>query len=95
MKIAIAADHAGLPLKPEIVEFVRSLGHEPVDLGAHEYDADDDYPDFAVLVAEAVDTGGKADQSDEEQQAKAHAHPGSNFDVLEHGRRGGGVFKCV
>lgn len=57
MKIAIAADHAGLPLKPEIVEFVRSLGHEPVDLGAHEYDADDDYPDFAALVAEAVRDG--------------------------------------
>lgn len=57
MKIAIAADHAGLPLKPEIVEFVRSLGHEPVDLGAHEYDADDDYPDFAALVAKAVANG--------------------------------------
>ena len=54
MKVAIAADHAGLPLKPEIVEFVRSLGHEPVDLGAHEYDADDDYPDFSALVAKPV-----------------------------------------
>lgn len=57
MKVAIAADHAGLPLKPEIVEYVKSLGHEPIDLGAHEYDADDDYPDFAALVAEAVQDG--------------------------------------
>jgi ribose 5-phosphate isomerase B len=57
MKIAIAADHAGLPLKPEIVEFVKNLGHEPVDLGAHSFDPDDDYPDFAALVAEAVQSG--------------------------------------
>lgn len=61
MKIAIAADHAGLSLKPEIVEYVRSLGHEPLDLGAHEYDADDDYPDFAALVARAV-ANGEADR---------------------------------
>ena len=57
MKVAIAADHAGLPLKQEIVEYVRKLGHEPVDLGAHEFDPDDDYPDFAALVAEAVRDG--------------------------------------
>ena len=61
MKVAIAADHAGLPLKSEIVEFVRKLGHEPVDLGAHEFDPNDDYPDFAALVAEAVQDG-KADR---------------------------------
>ena len=57
MKVAIAADHAGLPLKPEIVDFVRNLGHEPVDLGAHTLDPNDDYPDFAALVARAVQEG--------------------------------------
>ena len=57
MKVAIAADHAGLPLKPEIVEFVRKLGHDPVDLGAHTLDPNDDYPDFAALVAKAVQDG--------------------------------------
>jgi ribose 5-phosphate isomerase B len=61
MKVAIAADHAGLPLKPEIVEYVRKLGHEAVDLGAHEFDPHDDYPDFAALVARAVQDG-KADR---------------------------------
>ncbi len=61
MRVAIAADHAGLPLKPEIVEHVRKLGHEPVDLGAHELDPNDDYPDFAALVAQAVQDG-KADR---------------------------------
>lgn len=57
MKVAIAADHAGLPLKPEIIDLVRSLGHEPVDLGAYELDPADDYPDFAALVAKAVQDG--------------------------------------
>ena len=61
MKVAIAADHAGLPMKPDVVEFVRKLGHDPIDLGAHEYDANDDYPDFAALVAEAV-RDGRADR---------------------------------
>lgn len=57
MKVAIAADHAGLALKPEVVEFVRALGHEPIDLGAHELDPADDYPDFAAAVARAVRNG--------------------------------------
>lgn len=57
MKVAIAADHAGLSLKPQIIEVVRKLGHEPVDLGAHEYDPDDDYPDFAAALAKAVQDG--------------------------------------
>ena len=57
MRVAIAADHAGLPLKPEVIEIVRKLGHEPVDLGAYEYDANDDYPDFAAALAKAVQEG--------------------------------------
>ena len=33
MKIAVAADHAGFPLKALAIEIVTSEGHEPVDLG--------------------------------------------------------------
>lgn len=54
MKIAIAADHAGLPLKETVIEYCRSLGHEVVDLGAHEFDKDDDYPDFARYIGQAI-----------------------------------------
>jgi len=54
MKIAIAADHAGFPLKAPLLELVRELGHEPLDLGAHEYDRDDDYPDFARYVGQSI-----------------------------------------
>ena len=57
MKVVIAADHAGLPLKAPLVELIESLGHDVVDLGAHEYDKDDDYPDFARYVGQAIQHG--------------------------------------
>ena len=57
MELAIGADHAGFELKEQLVPWLRSLGHEVVDLGAHEMDPDDDYPDFAAAVAEVVQSG--------------------------------------
>ena len=57
MKVALAADHAGLPLKEEIAELVAGLGHEVLDLGAHQYDKDDDYPDFARYIGQAIQHG--------------------------------------
>lgn len=46
MKLLIASDHAGFPLKEELRPFIQRLGHEVTDLGA--YDATpSDYPDFA------------------------------------------------
>ena len=33
MRIAVAADHAGFPLKGPIIEHLRAAGHEPVDFG--------------------------------------------------------------
>lgn len=57
MKVALAADHAGLPLKEEIATLVRALGHEVMDLGAHQYDKDDDYPDFARYIGQAIQHG--------------------------------------
>jgi ribose 5-phosphate isomerase B len=46
MKVAIAADHAGFALKERIRELVAQLGHDVLDLGAHNADPSD-YPDFA------------------------------------------------
>jgi ribose 5-phosphate isomerase B len=57
MKIAIAADHGGFPLKAEIVELLKQAGHEPIDLGAYECIAGDDYPDYALPVGKAVQSG--------------------------------------
>lgn len=56
MKIAIAADHAGFPLKEEVRDYVARLGHEVQDLGAFNTDPSD-YPDFAVLVGKALMAG--------------------------------------
>ena len=57
MRVAVGADHGGFPLKEEIKAHVLGLGHEPVDVGAHEFDPQDDYPDLAAAVASAVAEG--------------------------------------
>ena len=57
MNVAVGADHAGFKLKGEIVRWLESEGHQVNDIGAHEFDADDDYPDFAVAVAGSIRTG--------------------------------------
>lgn len=54
MKIAIACDHGGFPLKQIVIDTVKALGHEAVDLGAHQLDPEDDYPDFARYVGQAI-----------------------------------------
>lgn len=57
MKVAFACDHAGYSLKDAIIARIESLGHECLDLGAHEYDGDDDYPDFARYIGQAIQHG--------------------------------------
>ncbi len=55
MKIYIATDHAGFPLKTEILSYVREeLGYEVVDCGAEALDPNDDYPVFMQTAARAV-----------------------------------------
>jgi ribose 5-phosphate isomerase B len=57
VRIGIASDHAGYDLKNTLAELVRSGGYEVTDLGAHEYCATDDYPDFAAALGRAVAAG--------------------------------------
>ena len=61
MIVAFGCDHAGLPLKPRVVEAIVAAGHQVLDCGADELDPDDDYPDYARAVGEAV-TGGQAER---------------------------------
>ncbi len=56
MKIAIASDHAGFPLKEEVRAHVAKLGYEINDLGAYNTEPSD-YPDFALLVGKALMAG--------------------------------------
>jgi ribose 5-phosphate isomerase B len=57
MRIGIATDHGGYPLKEQVVEMLRALGHEVIDFGASGLDPDDDYPDFVIPLAKAVARG--------------------------------------
>lgn len=56
MKIAVAGDHRGIRIKGELLERLKSLGHEVEDLGP-ESDASVDYPDYAAEVAGRVSRG--------------------------------------
>ena len=57
MKIALGSDHAGFDIKEEIKSFLTSLNIDFVDSGAYEFDALDDYPDFAKNVGYAIRNG--------------------------------------
>jgi ribose 5-phosphate isomerase B len=57
MKLVIAADHAGFPLKEEVRAYLAQAGHEVVDLGAYTGNLPDDYPDFAEKVGDAIKAG--------------------------------------
>ncbi|MBI4731122.1 MAG: RpiB/LacA/LacB family sugar-phosphate isomerase [Chloroflexi bacterium] len=56
MKIAVACDHAGFPLKAMALETVRSLGHTALDLGT-DSEIPVDYPDYAEKVGRALQQG--------------------------------------
>jgi len=56
MIIPIASDHAGFEAKEKVKKIVEDLGHMPVDFGTHS-DESVDYPEFAVQVAEKIDSG--------------------------------------
>jgi ribose 5-phosphate isomerase B len=55
--VLVGADHAGFELKSKLMAELRRLGYDPADVGAAALDPQDDYPDFARPVAEAVSRG--------------------------------------
>jgi len=54
MRLHIASDHAGFEFKVELLAHLKSAGHDVVDHGAFEYDAEDDYPAFCINAAKSV-----------------------------------------
>lgn len=59
MRIAFAADHAGAAFKDELLAKLAALTageHELIDLGGDGSDPQDDYPDFAWLLGQAIQT---------------------------------------
>jgi len=57
MRIAVGADHAGVPLNEVAIKELRRLGHDVVDMGTHDPSQPDDYPDYAFAVAQEVVSG--------------------------------------
>lgn len=57
MRIAVAADHAGVPLNDVVIAELRRLGHEVLDLGTHDGSQPDDYPDHAAAAGARVASG--------------------------------------
>ena len=56
LRVALGADHGGFSLKNELVTRLHET-FEVLDLGSRTFDRDDDYPDFALAVAQAVASG--------------------------------------
>ena len=57
MQIAVGADHGGFPLNERVIAELRQAGHELTDFGTHDGSIPDDYPDYALKVGEAVQSG--------------------------------------
>ena len=56
MKVAVATDHAGFPLKEVALQAIRAAGDEPIDLGT-DSTAPVDYPDYAEKLGKAIRNG--------------------------------------
>src|SRR4029434_1027580 len=54
MRVYISSDHAGIELQSPLIGWLEAAGHEPVDCGSYEYDADDDYPPYVLRAATRV-----------------------------------------
>lgn len=61
MRIAVANDHAGFPIKKAVIEAIEASGHEVLDLGAYT-DERSDFPDFGEKAGRAI-ISGQADRA--------------------------------
>ena len=57
MRVVIGADHNGFECKDMVRQWLEAAGHSVIDVGPHELDPSDDYPDFARLVGESLQRG--------------------------------------
>ena len=80
MRLAVASDHAGFPLKQEVVGWLREAGHGVTDLGPESAESVD-YPDYAHrlcgdLVAGKAERGVLICNSGIGMSMAANRHPG-------------------
>jgi RpiB/LacA/LacB family sugar-phosphate isomerase len=53
MRVVLGSDHAGFEMKQNILARVQSLGHQVLDIGAHD-SSPTDYPDYAEALGMAL-----------------------------------------
>lgn len=96
MKIFISSDHAGFELKKFLVERLSLADYDIRDLGASEFNPEDDYPDFIKLVAKEVSDNpvnvkgiviggsgqGEAICANKFNGVRAAVYYGSNIDIV-------------
>lgn len=56
MKIAVACDHGGFPLKESVISTIHELGFSPIDLGTFSTESVD-YPDYADKLSLEIQKG--------------------------------------
>jgi ribose 5-phosphate isomerase B len=54
MRVALACDHAGFPLKASVAKVIIDMGHEVINLGTDTPDVPVDYPDMAKAVGKTI-----------------------------------------
>ena len=54
MRVHVGGDHAAYEMQRDLVTWLAEQGHEVVDHGPQDYDAQDDYPGFCINAARAV-----------------------------------------
>ncbi len=54
MEIYIGTDHRGFRMKNDLLLWFHNQGYQVTDIGNHAENEEDDYPEFAELVARAV-----------------------------------------
>lgn len=87
MKIALAADHAGFPLKTSVAKHLADAGHDVLDLGT-DSEGSVDYPAFCAAAARAVVSG-------EVERAIVFGGSGQGEQIASNKVRGARAALCV
>lgn len=54
MRVHLGGDHAAYEIQRDLVAWLAEQGHEVIDHGPVDYDAEDDYPGFVLAAARGV-----------------------------------------
>jgi RpiB/LacA/LacB family sugar-phosphate isomerase len=56
MRVAVACDHGGFPIKKSVIDAILQSGHDPLDLGTFSTESVD-YPDYVEKLGESIIKG--------------------------------------